>query len=121
MHVCDKKVEEGVAGKEGTREGKEGKGKTIFCLMPHIHTNIHMHAHIHSCVHVCTHSCVHIHTHAYTHMCTLTHTYIHTHAHMRAHTHTHTMKAEQLLKRKREKGGKTRRHGEGMKVSKVQK
>lgn len=102
--------EGGIAGKEGTREGKEGKGKTIFCLMPHIHTNIHIHACTHTLMraqmytytHVCTF------THIHTHMCTLTHAHTCTRTHAcPPHTQRHTMKAEELLERKREKGGET--------------
>lgn len=109
--------EGGIAGKEGTREGKEGKGKTIFCLMPHIHTNIHIYACMHA--HACTHTLMRAQMYTYTHVCTFTHIHTHmctlTHAHTCTHTHAcppphtqrHTMKAEELLERKREKGGET--------------
>lgn len=93
MYVT-RKWREGIAGKEGTREGKEKKRKNhVLFYAPPTQT------YTHTCTQILM--IARIHTHTCTHMC-MPPTY--THAHMRAHTHT--MKAEELLERKKKSRGR---------------
>lgn len=92
------------------------KGKIMFSLMPHIHTNIY--TYMHTYTHECTHSHTHMHTHVHApHLYTCTHAcppHTRTHVcppHTHMHAHIHTMKAEELLERKK----KSRRRKEGNK------